>query len=324
LRAGGRVTTLSRVVRRLTRRAGLLLAIAGAVVALPTVASGALSSPSAPAATSANSTTYQDSQGENPAAPDITTLTVSNTDAGVISFRIAIPNRPQFTPDMLMLLFIDSDANPQTGDPDELGSDYVIEIYGGEAALFRWDGTNFTRRPGDPPATSLIFGYMGGLTVTISAAELGNTKKFGFAFIAVSGIAIDPTTSDLDFTNAVADIAPAASAGLYQYEVKITPPTLVVRSLKPTPARPVAGRSFTLALTAVRSDTNAAVQNGRVTCVGRIGNVRLRAQVQRVLGRAAVCTWNIPAAAKGKTFRGSVTIVFEGLRAQQGYSARVR
>lgn len=306
---------------RAPTRPWLVLAIAAAVVALPTAASGALSSPSAPAA---NSTTYQDSQGENAAAPDITTLTVSNTDAGMLSFRVAIPNRPQFTQDMLLLMFVDSDANPQTGDPQELGADYVIEIYGGEAALFRWDGTNFTRRPGDPPATSLIFGYMGGVTVTISAAELGNTKKFGFSFVAVSGITIDPTTSDLDFTNAVADIAPAASAGLYQYEVRITPPTLVVRNLKPTPARPRAGRAFTLRLTAVRSDTNAAVQNGRVTCVGRIGKARLRAQVQRVVGRAAVCTWNIPAGAKGKSFRGSVAIVFEGLRAQQAYSARVR
>jgi hypothetical protein len=323
LRRAPGASTLTRVVRA-PIRPWLVLAIAALVVALPAAASGAFSAPAAPAATAANSTTYQDSQGENPAAPDITTLTVSNTDAGVISFRVAIPNRPTFAPDMLLLLFVDSDANPQTGDPDELGADYVIEIFGGEAALFRWDGTNFTRRAGDPPATSLIFGYMGGVTVSISAAELGNTKRFGFSFIAVSGIAIDPTTSDLDFTNAVADIAPAASAGLYQYEVRITPPTLVVRSLKPTPARPTAGRTFTLRLTAVRSDTNAAVQNGRVTCVGRIGNARLRAQVQRVIGRAAVCTWNIPPKAAGKTFRGNVAVVFEGLRAQQGYSARVR
>jgi hypothetical protein len=294
------------------------------VVALPTVASGAFSAPATPAATAANSTTYQDSTGETAGAPDITTLTVSNTDAGVISFRVAIPNRAQLTQDMLLLLFVDSDANPQTGDPTELGADYVIEIFGGEAALFRWDGTNFTRRAGDPPATSLIFGYMGGVTVTISAAELGNTKKFGFSFIAVSGIAIDPATSDLDFTNAVADIAPAANSGLYQYEVKITPPTLVVRSLKPTPARPTAGRPFTLRLVAARSDTNAVVQNGRVTCVGRIGSVRLKAQVQRVQGGAAVCTRNIPLGAKGKTFRGNVSVSFEGLRAQQGYSARVR
>ncbi len=307
-------------MRPLTRP-GLLVAIAVAVVALPTVASGAFSAPQAPAA---NSTTYTDSSGENAAAPDITTLTVSNTDAGLIQFRVAIPNRAQFTPDMLLLLFVDADANPQTGDPEELGADYVIELFGGEAALFRWDGTGFTRRAGDPPATSLIFSYQAGVTVTISAAELGNTKKFGFSFIAISGITIDPTTQDLDFTNAVGDIAPAANAGLYQYEVKITPPTLVVRSLKPTPRIPIAGRSFTLRLVAARSDTNAVVQNGRVACIGRVGNTRVRAQVQRVVGGAATCTWNLAPGAKGKTFRGSVAVVFEGLRASQGYSGKVR
>ena len=307
-------------MRPLTRP-GLLVAIAVAVVALPTVASGAFSAPQAPAA---NSTTYTDSSGENAAAPDITTLTVSNTDAGVIQFRVAIPNRAQFTADMLLLVFVDADANPQTGDPEELGADYVIEIFGGEAALFRWDGTGFTRRAGDPPATSLIFSYQAGVTVTISAAELGNTKKFGFSFIAVSGITIDPATQDLDFTNAVADIAPAANAGLYQFEVKITPPTLVVRSLKPTPRNPIAGRSFTLRLVAARSDTGAVVQNGRVTCIGRVGNTRVRAQVQRVVGRAATCTWNLAPGAKGKAFRGSVAVVFEGLRASQGYSGKIR
>ncbi len=302
-------------------RPWIVLAIAVLVVALPAAASGAFSSPAAPVA---NSTTYQDSSGENPAAPDITTLTVSNTDAGVIQFRVAIPNRPQFTQDMLLLLFVDSDANPNTGDPTELGADYVIEIFGGEAALFRWDGVNFTRRAGDPPATSLIFSYQSGVTITISAAELGNTKKFGFSFVAVSGIVIDPTTSDLDFTNAVGDIAPAASAGLYQYEVKITPPTLVVRSLKASPAKPTAGRAFTLRLVAARSDTGAVVQNGRVTCVGKIGKVKLRAQVQSVIGGAATCTWNIPLTAKGKTLVATVTVAFEGLKAKQGYSSKVR
>ena len=310
-------------MRPLTRP-GLVLAFVVAVVALPTVASGAFSSPAAPEAVAANSTTYQDSSGENPAAPDITTLTVSNTDAGVIQFRVTIPNRAQLAQDMLLLLFVDSDANPQTGDPTELGADYVIEIFGGEAALFRWDGTNFTRRAGDPPATSLIFAYQGGATVTISAAELGNTKKLGFSFIAVSGVTVDPATGDVDFTNAVADIAPAAGAGLYQYEVKITPPTLVVRSLRGTPRNPTAGRTFTLKLVAARSDTGAVVQNGKVTCVGRIGNARLRAQVQRVQGGAATCTWNIGPAAKGKTFRGSVAVAFEGLRASRSFSGKVR
>jgi hypothetical protein len=225
---------------------------------------------------------------------------------------------------MLLLLFVDTDANAMTGDPESLGADYVIQVFGGEAALFRWDGTDFTRRAGDPPATSLIFSYAAGVTITMSAAELGNTTKFGFAVIAISGVTIDPATGDVDFTNAVGDVAPATGAGLYQYEVKITPPTLVVRSLKPTPKNPTAGRTFTLKLVAARSDTGAVVQNGRVTCVGRIGTARLRAQVQRVQGGAATCTWNIPLKAKGKTFRGSVAVVFEGLRASQAYSSKVR
>jgi hypothetical protein len=311
---------------RLLTRPGLVLAIAVAVVALPTSASGALSETATPTLAATNSTSYQDSSGENPAAPDITTLVVSNTDAGLVSFKINIPNRPQSTQDMLVALFVDSDNNPATGDTDPLsaGADYAIEIFGGEAALFRWDGSGHTRRAGDPPATSLIFSYQGGITINISTAELGNTRALRFNVLAFSGITIDPATSELDFTNAVADIAPAAGAGLYQYEVKITPPTLVVKSLKPTPKAPTAGRAFTLRLVAARSDTGAAVQNGRVTCVGRIGNPRLKAQVQRVLGGAATCTWNLPATAKGKTFRGSVAVVFEGLKASQGYAGKVR
>lgn len=291
---------------------------------VPTAASGALSGKAAPQGVAANSTSYQDSSGENPAAPDITTLTTSNDDTGVVSFKVDIPNRPTLTQDLLLLIFVDTDANPQTGDPESLGADYVIQIFGGEAALFRWDGADFTRRAGDPPATSLVFTYRGGVTVTISAAELGNTKRFGFAVIAVSGIVIDPATGDLDFTNAVSDVAPAAGAGLYAYEVRITPATLVVRRLTPSPRVPTAGRPFTLRLVATRSDTGAVVQNGRVNCVGRVGNARLRAQVQRVVAGAATCTWNIPGLARGKTFRGSVAVVFEGLRAAQSFSRNVR
>jgi hypothetical protein len=301
-------------------RPWLVLAIAVATVALPTMASGALSAPSA------NSTSYQDSTGETAGAPDITTLTASNTDAGMLSFKVNVPNRPTFGQDMLIGLFVDSDNNASTGDSDPLtpGTDYAIEIFAGDASLFRWDGTGFTRRAGDPPATTLIFSYQGGVTVNISTAELGNTRALKFSVIVFSGIAIDPATSDLDFTNAVADIAPAAGAGLYSYEVKVTPPTLVVKGLKPTPKSPKAGQPFTLRLVAARSDTGAAVQNGRVTCIGRVGNARLKAQVQRVQGGAAVCTWNMPPTAKGKSFRGSVAVVFEGLRASQSFAGKVR
>lgn len=307
------------------KRPGQALAIALALVAVPIFASGALAKPGAPAAAAANSTTFNDSVGEDPAAPDITTITVSNTDAGVLSFRIAVPNRPTLGGDMWFEIWVNSDNDLQTGDPELAGVDYVMQLIQGEILLYRWDGTTFSRRLGDPPATSLNYAYQSGaLTVRISASELGSTKGFSFLVVAIGGVVFDPVTGVPDDTNSALDVAPGGGSGLYSYEVKITRPTLVVRSLKPTPARPAAGRPFTLRLVAARSDTGAVVQNGRVTCVGRAGNVRLKANVQRVQGGAATCTWNIPAGAKGKTFRGVVTISFEGLKATQSYSGKVR
>lgn len=303
---------------------GLLLAIAVAVVALPTVAAGALpSGTAAPTLVAANSTTYTDSTGEDPEGPDITTIVVSNDDTSTLSFRINIPNRPTLGQDMLIEVWVNSDNNAATGSPDLAGVDYVMQLVRGEINLYRWDGTDFTRRFGDPSAVTLSFSYQGGITVRISATELGNTKRFSFFVVAVSGLVIDPVTGAIDGTNSRTDVAPGGGAGLYPYEVKITPPSLVVRKLTTTPKAPVAGRLFTVRLVAARSDTGAIVQNGRVTCVGRVGTARLKAQSAQVTGGAAVCTWLIPAKAKGKTFRGSVTVVFEGLRASQSISRRI-
>jgi hypothetical protein len=294
---------------------GLLAVIASACVALP-AAVGA-----APLAPAANSTTYQDSTGENPAAPDITTIVASNNDAGLISFRINVPNRATLTSDMLIAMEIDSDNNAATGSPD--GTDYAIELVQGEVFLFKWDGENFTRRAGDPPATSLIFAYQGGATLTISAAELGNTTRLRFSAIVIAGLTVDPVTGDLDFTNATADVAPAVGAGLYAYEVRVGAARLLVRNFSTNPARPQAGKPFLLRLQAARSDTGALVQGGTVRCVGRIARARV-AGTGRFVGRQAVCTFRIPPNARGKMFRGSITIVFEGLRATRSYSRAIR
>ena len=129
---------------RLLTRPWLVLAIAVAVVALPAAASGALSAPKAPAA---NSTTFNDSVGEDAAAPDITTIVASNDDAATISFKINIPNRPQYAADIAIVMFLDSDANQATGDPESLGADYIIQLIQGELLLFKWDGSDFTLSP---------------------------------------------------------------------------------------------------------------------------------------------------------------------------------
>jgi hypothetical protein len=308
----------------LPTRTGLVLAVAAFVVALPTAAGALPTGTASPVAVAANSQTYQDSTGEDPQAPDITSVVVSNTDAGMLSLRINVANRPTLSQDLWLDLYFDADNNRATG--DEIGVDYVIQLIQGEINLFRWDGSGFTRRFGDPSAVTLSFDYQNGVTVRISAAELGNTRRFGFFMEFVSGVVFDPTTGAPDCAACHADAVPGGVqvSDYLSYTVSTARPSLVVRSIKGTPAAPRAGRPFTLRMVAARSDTNATIQNGRVTCVGRAGKSRLRAQLARVQGGAAVCTWQVPANATGKTFRGSVAIVFEGLRASRSFSARIR
>ena len=304
---------------RLPIRIGFALAVGACLVVLPTAAA----TPADTAYVAANSTTYQDSTGEDPAAPDITTIVVSNDDAGIVSFRINVSNRPTLGQDMLIVLYVDTDGNNATGSQDLPGIDYVIELARAEANLYKWDGTDFTRRLGDPSAVTLTFSYQGGATIRISAAELGNTKRFDFLTVVESGIVVDPITGNFDFTNSKGDVAPGGGVGFFPYTVNIAKPTLVVRGVTTTPRAPKAGSTFTMRMTAARSDTGAVLQNGRVTCVGRAGTARLRAQLARVQGGAVVCTWLIPANAKGKTFKGSATVLFEGLRASRSISRKI-
>lgn len=308
---------------RLPTRTGLVLAVVAAIAALPTAAGALPGGTSSSSYVAANSQNYQDSTGEDATAPDITTLTVSNDDAGIVSFRINVPNRPALGQDMLFELWVDTDNNAATGSADVGGADYVIQLVRGEVSLYKWDGTDYTRRFGDPSAVTLNFSYQAGLTVRISVSELGNTKAFKFFVVAISGLVVDPVTGDLDGTNSKADIAPGGGVGLFPYAVNIAKPTLVVRGVTTTPRAPKAGQSFTMRMTAARSDTGANLQNGRVTCVGRAGTSRLRAQLARVQGGAVTCTWLIPANAKGKTFKGTATVVFEGLRASRSISRRI-
>ena len=274
-------------------------------------------------AAAANTTTYQDSTGENPAAPDITTIVVSNDDTGMLTFQINMPNRPQLTRDILVDMLVDTDANPATGDPDNFGADYAIELFLGEVALFKWDGTALTRRVGDPPATTLIYSWAGGVTIKISAAELGNTKKLGFGVIAVSGIVIDDVAGNHDFTNAAADAAPAGLAGLYSYEVKVAPARVVFKSLATAPKTPKAGKTFTVRMAATRSDTNAPIVNGQVDCAAKAGARNVVPKSERFVAGKATCVFTVPAGTTGRTLRGTITMIFEGKRLTRPFSAKI-
>ena len=293
-------------------RSFFIATVVGAFALLPASAGGVSER------AAANRTVFEDSRGEQPApAPDITNVVVSNTNAGLISFQINVLNRVSLSEDMLVVIDIDADNNPRTGDPESSGADYAIQLFQGSADLFRWDGQNFTRRQGDPPQTSLIFQ---GLTIKINASELGNTKQFNFATFVITGIRVDRTTGDVDFSQARGDIAPDLGHGLWKYAVKTTPLRLNVRRFSVSAAR--AGGTLTARMVAVRNDTGARLTGGTVTCVATVGGARLVGR-GRFVGSEARCTWRIPASARGKVLRGSITVSFEGKRARKSFTRTV-
>src|SRR3954447_15164449 len=115
----------------------LLLLFGVALAAMPAVAFGDS------ARHLKNSTTYPDSTGEDPAAPDITSVVVSNDDAGLITFQINLSNPPALTPDLSLIVFLDTDKNGSTGDTGSLGADYAILLLPGAVDLFQWNGTTY-------------------------------------------------------------------------------------------------------------------------------------------------------------------------------------
>ena len=291
-----------------------MVVVAIALVALPAIALGGA------ARSATNSQSYLDSTGEDPAAPDITSIGVSNDDAGLITFQINIANRPTFTPDMLLDIFLDTDKNAATGSSQLFGADYVIELQPGAVGLFQWNGSDFV---GASSQSSLTFSYAAaGATIRINALDLNRTKGFNFVTAVVSGLVTDPATGNVDFTNAHDDIAPDTGHGTFAYQV-IAKLTLTVGAFTTSPTPAKAGKSFSAGLAVTESDTNAGVDSGTITCAAKIAGKAVRVKTKRLVDGVAVCVWSIPRTARGKTIRGSIALAVQDTQTTRAFSARI-
>jgi len=294
-------------------RLSTVLALGVLLVAVPAVALGGS------ARHVANSTTYPDSTGEDPAAPDITSVVVSNDDAGNITFTINISNRPAMTPDMYFLIFLDTDHNPATGDAASLGAEYVIELDPGVVNLFQWNGSDFLRASSQ---TSLTYSYLPtGPVIRISAADLGKTTAFNFGTIAASGYTVD-ASGNPDFTNVHRDYAPDPGHGFFAYQV-LTKLVLTVTSYTTAPKPAKAGRPFAASLAANENDTNAPVTAGTVACAATINFLRIPAVTHALTNGVASCVWRLPATSRGKTLRGKITLTVRGVSVTRTFTARI-
>ncbi|HEV2590947.1 MAG TPA: hypothetical protein VGU02_03540 [Gaiellaceae bacterium] len=270
-----------------------------------------------PAALGSGSQSFADSVGEDAQAPDITSVNVSNDDSANLTFKVNISNRPAFTSDMLMFIFLNTDQNLATGDPQLSGADYVIQLEPGNVSLFQWSGRDYG--PAQSQA-SLTYGYDAtGATIHINANELGNTKNPGFVVLIESGVVAD-AQGNLDDTNAHFDVAPDPGHGMYSYKLLVKV-SLKQTAFTTTPAK--AGARFSASLAATESDTGAAVTTGAVTCKGVVGTTRVAA-THSLRNGVATCSWKLPKAASKKLFHGTITLTSQGATLKKSFSARVR
>jgi hypothetical protein len=285
-----------------------------ALAALPAAAPG-----SAGRAAS-GSTTYPDSIGEDSQAPDITATSVANDDAGLITFHFAVANRPALTADMLIEIDLDTDNSSSTGDTQELtpGTDYIIQLTPGAVDLFKWSGSEF---PGSTAPSLTYFYDTTGATIRINASDLGNTRTLNFAAIAISGLTTDPD-GNLNLSGAHADPTPDRGHGAFTYQVRVTV-SLTAAAFTITPRTVSAGKSFSVGLAAIESDTGGPVEQGAVACAARVAGKALRVKSRRVANGVAVCVWTAPAAAKGKRVTGSITLTAKGAKLTRSFTARV-
>lgn len=289
-----------------------LAALVGVCVALPVGAFGSSSR------ASANSQTFNDSTGEDASAPDITSVVVSNDDAGNITFKINISNRPSFTEDMTILMYLNTDQQTTTGDPNTYGADYAVELDPGSVFLFGWNGTTYT-----PAASqsSLTYGYdTTGATIHVNAADLSKTKAFGFLVEAVSGLSTD-ANGNLDVSNAHGDSAPDAGHGLWSYDV-VTKLLLTKTAFTTAPVPAKSGARFSASLAATESDTNSPITGATITCAATVKGKKLPA-THALANGVASCFWRLPKTAKGKTIYGTITVTKQGTKLAKSFAAKI-
>ncbi len=285
-----------------TRRSLALLVLALSVV-LPVAATA-----------STRDASFTDPTGDAGTAPDVTTVTVTNTPEGQITITAAIPSLPTLAANQFVDVLIDSDNNPTTGGFG-IGADYAYEIGGsGATAFLKLSGE--TQDP-NVPRTTLSASYTdSALRFSINRSELGNTSAF--AVLVFTG-ALDATGENL------AGLDRAPDNGFFGYQLVLPPPPVVLTAGVPiaVPGRPVSGQPFTVSLPVTRSDTQGPLTGGGiVSCTAQVGTRPIAAR-GRFAGGLPRCAMKVPPKSTGKTLRGTMTVVFQGKGVKKRFAFRV-
>jgi hypothetical protein len=277
------------------------------------------------------SETFTDPAGDSGVAPDITSVSVSNDDKGLLTFRVMIANRTALSPDdLIAVLIATDDPSPYTGLRFD-GTNFAVVLDGANGpSLHEWDGVGLD--PVLPRPRSVTASFVGGVaTMTVRQEDLAP----GFPDLSVPvKLQFYAVAVTFDGSEAVAaDRAPASN--FFPYRVA-EPLRVVVTNFAPKKTVK-AGKTLVVLMGEARGDTGAPIAGGDVSCRARAGNAALRGKGgfitvklkspidgSSVKSRNAACSWQVPRAAKGKTVRGTMTVTESGVTNTRSFTTRVR
>ena len=245
----------------------------------------------------ASSGTYTDPQGDSGTAGDLVSVTVAGDKAsGQLLFRITGTNIVS-SETIPLILEIDSDANPLTGDITLNGSDYEFDVDNASYGFFHWNGSDWVATP---DLSVQVSGGTSQILISVNRSELGNTSLFNF-------FAVSFNTVDRAFDG-------APNQGAFNFSFDANGPQIISVNVKKTPAAgPQAGKRFVIAPTGLklppdRQTTPPTIVPESYSCTAKLGAKKLAGSGT---GR---CTIAIPKNARGKRLTVLLTVSYQGAK----------
>jgi hypothetical protein len=251
-----------------------------------------------PSAVSQSGPQYADVTGDGATAGDVNGVNVlGDQGSGQIVFRVGGANLST-SKSLVTALFIDSDANPATGNLNWNGADYALGVDDDTYDFVHWNGTDWV----DTPYSTVRVCCIGGgssVMFSVNRSELGNTSEFNF-------MARSYNTD----TNATDD---APDDGMYNYSFAAGGPDIQGVTLTTTPSfGPRAGKRFVVTPLGLKLPPNGAV----VSIAPRPDSYSCRATLKgRALQGTGTGGCTLPIAKKntrGKKLSVDVTVTYEG------------
>jgi hypothetical protein len=285
-----------------------------------------------PTRASAGSSSFSDPTGDAGVAPDITSVTVSNDDQGLITFRITVPNRSSLGPDDAVAVPLGTDDPDLANGWRSDGVNFVLVLDATGVSLLVWDGVDMVTL--DPPPGSVTGSFSDGVgTVAVLQEDLAPGFPDMSVPIELRFYALGIAFNGNDVL--AQDDAPDGD-GIWNYRLAEARRVVLTSFNAAQTVKP--GATLIALMGAAHTDTGAAVASGKISCRARLGSKALKGKARfftviltsPATGRAvtspnATCSFKVPKQkSKGKTIRGSMSLRESGVTLSRSFTTRVR